>query len=754
MKKKIVTCIILCLIVIPVKVLFSQDFSSFQSSSSEVVDYYVVGKQLFEERKYYEAVPYLEQAGRQRKHRNNLSLFYQLGEASRLSRLYEKAMKAYAVVVDKSEPESMPYALFYLSQMQMVHGQYEQAMQNAKLFMKLPDLDSVFYTKASVLIHSIEEIEKWTSDTDLYAITLLPDEVNINPSNYGGFWIEDRLWYTSSVEVFDYQSVQFEQGEAVYESFFIDRLFSSKMSDDVFSKGMALENLMYSRTSNYLPPVFSPDGKKIYTTICQKLGQQRCWIYGSDYHEGGAINLEWVDEPVNDFNFSSKDPSVVLIDGVEVMFFASRRSKAYGFDLYYVLFDSVTGEPGDIISLGDQINTCMDEISPFYDVKTRTLFFSSNGHPGQGLFDVYFVRGSPFSDWSDVQNPGAINSSADDYYYHQVTHYESVEGFVSSNRIPDHSCCDQLYAFEKETRFVNVEMHVRACYDSILIPSFSVIATPLGFDEPYIERDVDSSFTSLRLIEDRPFVLQILSEGYEPYKKEIFPDENPVLKSNLMPKHISLSGTITGHQLRLPMQDGSLLFLSKAGDTLQLVAADEGTYVVILETNEPVQVHVSGRLHYDASFDLEFSEEELCSEKAFRDYELRTIDIGGDILQNKIEFKTASFEIKKNSFPELNRLADFLMEHTDIVLEVQGHTDNVGAFEYNMYLSQNRSESITRYLINRGVSKYRLEAKGYSFSEPIATNDTPEGRAKNRRVGFEVTEMDDYTREIIEMNQK
>ena len=75
----------------------------------------------------------------------------------------------------------------------------------------------------------------------------------------------------------------------------------------------------------------------------------------------------------------------------------------------------------------------------------------------------------------------------------------------------------------------------------------------------------------------------------------------------------------------------------------------------------------------------------------------------------------------------------------ELHVEVQGHTDSVGAAAYNLNLSQRRADAVKAYLIGKGVSASVLAAKGYGMTQPIASNSTAEGRAQNRRVAFEVS---------------
>jgi outer membrane protein OmpA-like peptidoglycan-associated protein len=78
-------------------------------------------------------------------------------------------------------------------------------------------------------------------------------------------------------------------------------------------------------------------------------------------------------------------------------------------------------------------------------------------------------------------------------------------------------------------------------------------------------------------------------------------------------------------------------------------------------------------------------------------------------------------------------LAELLRENPTLVVEIGGHTDNIGATSDNLSLSKRRAETVVQYLIQQGIPKNRLQAKGYGSAQPIAENNTAEGRAKNRR---------------------
>jgi OmpA-OmpF porin, OOP family len=104
------------------------------------------------------------------------------------------------------------------------------------------------------------------------------------------------------------------------------------------------------------------------------------------------------------------------------------------------------------------------------------------------------------------------------------------------------------------------------------------------------------------------------------------------------------------------------------------------------------------------------------------------------ITLNNIYFETGKSELLQSSFDELNSLYAILKSNPAMMIQVSGHTDNVGNTGFNVTLSEDRAKAVYDYLINKGIAAARLTYIGYGSSKPIASNDTDEGKAKNRRV--------------------
>lgn len=115
-----------------------------------------------------------------------------------------------------------------------------------------------------------------------------------------------------------------------------------------------------------------------------------------------------------------------------------------------------------------------------------------------------------------------------------------------------------------------------------------------------------------------------------------------------------------------------------------------------------------------------------------------TDEVLADVFDN-LNFEFGKAEIKKESLPYLDKLADTLLKSKGWTLEVQGHTDDKGSDDFNMKLSQNRADAVRNYLITKGVLLDSITAKGFGESVPLVPNDSNANREKNRRVEFRIT---------------
>jgi len=118
-----------------------------------------------------------------------------------------------------------------------------------------------------------------------------------------------------------------------------------------------------------------------------------------------------------------------------------------------------------------------------------------------------------------------------------------------------------------------------------------------------------------------------------------------------------------------------------------------------------------------------------------------TFSVGSTFVLKDIFFEFDKSTILQQSFFELMRLITLLNTYPDMQIEVGGHTDSKGSDSYNQRLSECRAKAVADYLISKGISERRLQYRGYGKSKPIDTNETEEGRARNRRVEFKIMSM-------------
>jgi outer membrane protein OmpA-like peptidoglycan-associated protein len=115
-----------------------------------------------------------------------------------------------------------------------------------------------------------------------------------------------------------------------------------------------------------------------------------------------------------------------------------------------------------------------------------------------------------------------------------------------------------------------------------------------------------------------------------------------------------------------------------------------------------------------------------------------------------VQFEQSKAKLLESSKDELNKLSKYLLDNTDVKAAIIGHTDDLGDDQVNQKLSQERAESVRQYLIKKGVNATRVSAVGKGESEPKTSNETPEGRAMNRRVEVQLS----VTEKVKETNKR
>lgn len=164
-----------------------------------------------------------------------------------------------------------------------------------------------------------------------------------------------------------------------------------------------------------------------------------------------------------------------------------------------------------------------------------------------------------------------------------------------------------------------------------------------------------------------------------------------------------------------------------------------GSYFIAVPFGKKLGYYASKEGYYETSSYVDLTARSK-TDKVVQDIVLvsikKMIEEGQTVRLNNIFFDYDKYDLKSESFPELDRLLKFLNENQDLKVQISAHTDNQGSDTYNQKLSENRAKSVVDYLITKGIAQNRLKSVGYGKKQPITTNETEEGRAQNRRVEF------------------
>ena len=187
---------------------------------------------------------------------------------------------------------------------------------------------------------------------------------------------------------------------------------------------------------------------------------------------------------------------------------------------------------------------------------------------------------------------------------------------------------------------------------------------------------------------------------------------------------------------------GVKIFYERLSDGVEVgIARSEsnGEYQIILPYGERYGYLAEADNFVAISANINLTQQEEYKEIK-QDLYLVPIEVGSRVTINNIFFDFDKATLRNESYPELNRLLEFMNSYPNIRIHIEGHTDSVGAEDYNQQLSKRRAEAVARFLRVNGVNTNRLIVEGKGESTPVADNNTAEGRQQNRRVEFEIVE--------------
>lgn len=180
------------------------------------------------------------------------------------------------------------------------------------------------------------------------------------------------------------------------------------------------------------------------------------------------------------------------------------------------------------------------------------------------------------------------------------------------------------------------------------------------------------------------------------------------------------------------LNSGELIAVNKSNSV-------SGKYLIVLPAGKTYSVSANkeGFFFHSERFDVPST---TAYQEIKKDIELRPIEKGAKVVLNNIFFETGKATLSPQSRVELGKAIDLMKTNPTMVIEIGGHTDDVGDDASNMKLSHDRAKSVRDYLVSGGITSGRVQSKGYGESNPVATNDTAEGRQANRRTEFIILE--------------
>ncbi len=167
--------------------------------------------------------------------------------------------------------------------------------------------------------------------------------------------------------------------------------------------------------------------------------------------------------------------------------------------------------------------------------------------------------------------------------------------------------------------------------------------------------------------------------------------------------------------------------------------AADGSFKIVLPYDKNYSIHATADKFFAVSENLNLDSLIKAGYKEIhKDLYLVPIEIGQVVRLNNVFFDFDKFDLRSESFVELDRVVKLLNENPAIEIEMSAHTDSYGSDDYNFTLSDNRAKSVREYIISKGIAPTRIVSQGYGETKPVAPNDNAENRQLNRRVEFKI----------------
>jgi outer membrane protein OmpA-like peptidoglycan-associated protein len=359
------------------------------------------------------------------------------------------------------------------------------------------------------------------------------------------------------------------------------------------------------------------------------------------------------------------------------------------------------------VNIGKPINSTGWDAQPSLSADGKSIYFVSNRAGGLGGKDIW-VSHYENGTWNEPKNLGpTINTAFDEQT--PFIHFDNETLYFSSDGHPGLGKQDIFFS-----RKVN-----------------GAFTQPVNFGYP-INTNLNESGLSISLDGQEAFYAAEKTTGFGGL--DIYQFNTPTAAQ---PKRVTYVKATIVDELGKPIAANYTLTDLNSNETIMNAIDEDGNLLIALPSGREYALHVKKEGYLFESY--HFQLKDTVERKAYViELALSPLTSGEKTVMNNVFFELDSYTLMPNSFPELNALVELMRNYPTLQLEISGHTDNIGTAAYNLELSQKRAESVVKYLVDKGIDSARLKAKGYGSTQPNFSNDTAEGRFKNRRTEFKV----------------
>lgn len=452
-------------------------------------------------------------------------------------------------------------------------------------------------------------------------------------------------------------------------------------------------------------PVLTADNQQLIFTAVEENGDENLYVVKKEKDNWSKPQV--IESPIS--TAKNEGTCTISADGRTMVFTScDGRESIGGCDLYitYKKGDNWT-EP---INMGLSVNSKFWDSQPSLSADGSILFFSSERPNGIGKKDLWVSQKNKQNEWSTAINLGKnINTVNDDLG--PFLHANGKTLFFSSNGHKGLGGYD-LFFSELKNGFLsapqNVGFPINTNKDqvSIFISADGSVA--------YYAQD-DNTRVDLYAFE----VPEKLKENYS--------------------KTSVVKGIITDAKQHTPIKARIELVDLVTQKNVSTSYSDEttGEYLFVIPHGSRYAINISKEGYLFNSQSFEIVSNESSAEKSIP-VSLQKIEKNVDIILNNIFFDTGKWDIREESFYELNKVVDILKNNVELVVEFSGHTDDIGNTAENQLLSEKRALSVVHYLEEKGIDKNRLIARGFGELKPLLVNNSEQNRQQNRRIEMKI----------------